>query len=173
MPWHRVVGAGGRISPRAGPGPLLQRRRLVAEGVRFVRGRVDLARHGLLGEPCLPLKGGSPRSRCPRCCARPCARKTGVLRAVRTAVCKTFTSPRAGSSSPPPTTPTTAWRDAAAEGPHQLPRARGVGARAQGEQAAGHHPGGERRHPLRDLIEGVTEQVQEIVYSLFPWEDGT
>jgi hypothetical protein len=24
----------------------------------------------------------------------------------------------------------------------------------------------------RDLIEGVTEQVQEIVYSLFPWEDG-
>jgi len=25
----------------------------------------------------------------------------------------------------------------------------------------------------RDLIEGVTEQVQEIVYSLFPWEEGT
>jgi hypothetical protein len=25
----------------------------------------------------------------------------------------------------------------------------------------------------RDLIEGVTEQVQEIVYSLFPWEGGT
>jgi methylated-DNA-protein-cysteine methyltransferase-like protein len=47
VPWHRVVGAGGRISPRAGPGPELQRRRLRAEGVRFVAGRVDLARHGL------------------------------------------------------------------------------------------------------------------------------
>jgi methylated-DNA-protein-cysteine methyltransferase-like protein len=47
VPWHRVVGAGGRISPRAGAGPGLQRRRLRAEGVRFVAGRVDLARHGL------------------------------------------------------------------------------------------------------------------------------
>jgi methylated-DNA-protein-cysteine methyltransferase-like protein len=44
-PWHRVVGAGGRISPRAGAGPLLQRRRLQAEGVRFRNGRVVLARH--------------------------------------------------------------------------------------------------------------------------------
>jgi len=47
VPWHRVVGAGGRISPRAGPGPELQRRRLRAEGVRFKAGRVDVARHGL------------------------------------------------------------------------------------------------------------------------------
>lgn len=47
VPWHRVVGAGGRISPRAAPGPLLQRRRLVKEGVRLRRGRVDLALHGL------------------------------------------------------------------------------------------------------------------------------
>jgi methylated-DNA-protein-cysteine methyltransferase-like protein len=46
VPWHRVVGAGGRVSPRSGPGPLLQRRRLAQEGVRFVRGRVDLVRHG-------------------------------------------------------------------------------------------------------------------------------
>lgn len=46
VPWHRVVGAGGRVSPRVGPGPLVQRRRLVKEGVRFVRGRVDLDRHG-------------------------------------------------------------------------------------------------------------------------------
>jgi methylated-DNA-protein-cysteine methyltransferase-like protein len=44
-PWHRVVGAGGRISPRAGTGPLLQRRRLEGEGVRFRNGRVLLARH--------------------------------------------------------------------------------------------------------------------------------
>lgn len=50
-PWHRVVGAGGRISPRGGPGPQVQRRRLRAEGVRFVGGRVDMARHGLRGEP--------------------------------------------------------------------------------------------------------------------------
>jgi methylated-DNA-protein-cysteine methyltransferase-like protein len=48
VPWHRVVGAGGRISPRAGAGPLLQRRRLRAEGVRFKDGRVDLSRHALL-----------------------------------------------------------------------------------------------------------------------------
>ena len=48
VPWHRVVGAGGRISPRAGGGPLLQRRRLRAEGVAFRAGRVDLGRHGLL-----------------------------------------------------------------------------------------------------------------------------
>lgn len=47
VPWHRVVGHGGRISLREGPGGLEQRRRLRAEGVRFVRGKVDLARHGL------------------------------------------------------------------------------------------------------------------------------
>lgn len=48
VPWHRVVGAGGRISLRAGAGPTLQRRRLRAEGVCFRNGRVDLARHGVL-----------------------------------------------------------------------------------------------------------------------------
>jgi methylated-DNA-protein-cysteine methyltransferase related protein len=48
VPWHRVVGAGGRISLRGGVGPLLQRRRLRAEGVRFVDGRVDMARHAWL-----------------------------------------------------------------------------------------------------------------------------
>lgn len=48
VPWHRVVGAGGRISLRAGAGPLLQRRRLRAEGVVFQGSRVDLRRHGLL-----------------------------------------------------------------------------------------------------------------------------
>ncbi|HWX23472.1 MAG TPA: MGMT family protein [Vicinamibacteria bacterium] len=46
VPWHRVVGMGGRISPRAGAGPLLQRRRLRAEGVRFRGERVDVERHG-------------------------------------------------------------------------------------------------------------------------------
>ncbi len=47
VPWHRVVAAGGRISLRAGGGPRLQRQRLLAEGVRFERGQVDLARHGI------------------------------------------------------------------------------------------------------------------------------
>jgi len=48
VPWHRVVGAGGHISPRAGPGPEIQRRRLKAEGVGFRGGHVDLAHHGIL-----------------------------------------------------------------------------------------------------------------------------
>jgi methylated-DNA-protein-cysteine methyltransferase related protein len=47
VPWHRVVGHGGRISLRGGSGPKEQRRRLRAEGVRFVGGRVDMARHGV------------------------------------------------------------------------------------------------------------------------------
>jgi methylated-DNA-protein-cysteine methyltransferase-like protein len=48
VPWHRVVGAAGRISFRSGPGPELQRIRLRREGVRFRGGRVDMARHGWL-----------------------------------------------------------------------------------------------------------------------------
>jgi methylated-DNA-protein-cysteine methyltransferase-like protein len=46
VPWHRVVGAGGRIALRDGFGPALQRRRLLREGVRFKGERVDLARPG-------------------------------------------------------------------------------------------------------------------------------
>ena len=49
VPWHRVVGAGGRISLRAGPGPELQRRRLRAEGVTFRGSAIDLRRHGWRG----------------------------------------------------------------------------------------------------------------------------
>jgi methylated-DNA-protein-cysteine methyltransferase-like protein len=48
VPWHRVVGAAGRISPRRGPGPEIQRRRLRAEGVTFRGTLVDMRRHGLL-----------------------------------------------------------------------------------------------------------------------------
>ena len=48
LPWHRVLGAGGRISLPAALGGREQRRRLRAEGVRFRNGRVDMARHGLL-----------------------------------------------------------------------------------------------------------------------------
>jgi len=49
LPWHRVVGAGGRLSlARLSPaGALTQRLRLEAEGVSFdPRGRVRLALHG-------------------------------------------------------------------------------------------------------------------------------
>jgi methylated-DNA-protein-cysteine methyltransferase-like protein len=48
VPWHRVVGTEGRISPRRGPGPEIQRRRLKAERVAFLGGRVDMARHALV-----------------------------------------------------------------------------------------------------------------------------
>jgi methylated-DNA-protein-cysteine methyltransferase related protein len=48
VPWHRVVGARGRISLDGRASGLVQRKRLRAEGVRFVGGRVDLGRHGLL-----------------------------------------------------------------------------------------------------------------------------
>lgn len=51
VPWHRVVGRGGRISPRAGLGPEIQRRRLRAEGVVFRAGRVDLTRHAMIETP--------------------------------------------------------------------------------------------------------------------------
>jgi len=47
VPWHRVINAQGRISfpPRSAPWRE-QRRRLEAEGVAFLGGRVDLARYG-------------------------------------------------------------------------------------------------------------------------------
>ncbi len=46
VPWHRVLGAQGRISfPREDPRHHLQRALLEAEGIRFVRERVDLDRH--------------------------------------------------------------------------------------------------------------------------------
>jgi methylated-DNA-protein-cysteine methyltransferase-like protein len=48
VPWHRVVGANGRISLDGRASGLVQRKRLRAEGVRFVGARVDMGRHGLL-----------------------------------------------------------------------------------------------------------------------------
>lgn len=45
LPWHRVVAAGGRIAfPPGSAGHREQRRRLLAEGVEVVRGRVRLPR---------------------------------------------------------------------------------------------------------------------------------
>jgi methylated-DNA-protein-cysteine methyltransferase related protein len=47
LPWFRVINAGGRISFPAGSDAYQrQRRKLEAEGVVFVGGRVDLRRYG-------------------------------------------------------------------------------------------------------------------------------
>lgn len=47
LPWHRVVAAGGRLSLPAGTASGdEQRRRLDAEGVKIVAGRLDLRLHG-------------------------------------------------------------------------------------------------------------------------------
>jgi len=44
IPWHRVVGAGGRILVRE-PYASLQRKLLESEGVRLANMRVDMSRH--------------------------------------------------------------------------------------------------------------------------------
>jgi methylated-DNA-protein-cysteine methyltransferase-like protein len=50
VPWQRVINAKGMISPRAGRGAEIQRKRLEAEGVEFdERGRIDLDRFGWRG----------------------------------------------------------------------------------------------------------------------------
>jgi len=47
LPWHRVLGAGGRLSLALGtPGGDEQRARLRAEGVNVANNRVDMNRHG-------------------------------------------------------------------------------------------------------------------------------
>jgi methylated-DNA-protein-cysteine methyltransferase-like protein len=47
LPWHRVMGAGGRLSLAAGTlAGEEQRARLRAEGVMVVNDRVDIRRHG-------------------------------------------------------------------------------------------------------------------------------
>lgn len=58
LPWHRVINAQGRVSPRSGDGggSLTQRVLLEREGVRFdVSGRVSLARQAWK-----PRRGGHP-----------------------------------------------------------------------------------------------------------------
>jgi len=45
IPWHRVVGAGGRLLIPE-PYASLQRKMLASEGVRIVEGRVDLKKCG-------------------------------------------------------------------------------------------------------------------------------
>ena len=45
LPWHRVIGAGGRIR-LPGEAGFEQRTRLAAEGVRFQRERIDMELYG-------------------------------------------------------------------------------------------------------------------------------
>ncbi|CAM3288273.1 DNA base-flipping protein YbaZ [Pseudomonas floridensis] len=47
LPWHRVLGAGGRLSlPVGSPSGDEQRARLRAEGLTILNNRVDMQRHG-------------------------------------------------------------------------------------------------------------------------------
>lgn len=56
LPWHRVINAQGRISlPPGSAAHEEQRRRLRAEGVRFVGGRVDLRRYRWMAADDSPL----------------------------------------------------------------------------------------------------------------------
>ncbi len=65
VPWHRVVGRGGRISARDGAGMAEQRRRLLREGIGFRGVRVAMERHALLDQP-PPTRGSRKRSRARR-----------------------------------------------------------------------------------------------------------
>lgn len=65
LPWHRVLGAGGRIR-LPGEAGFEQRMRLRQEGVTFTGGRVDMARHeaklqrGAVGSPATPASPAEP-----------------------------------------------------------------------------------------------------------------
>ena len=64
IPWHRVVGSGGRILIRE-PHASLQKRLLETEGVQIVEQRVSLAQHQWATPRRAPLKANpaSKRSR--------------------------------------------------------------------------------------------------------------
>jgi methylated-DNA-protein-cysteine methyltransferase-like protein len=62
IPWHRVVGDGGRILIR-GPHALLQRKLLESEGVALIEFRVDLKRHLWHPRRAARLKEKSSRKR--------------------------------------------------------------------------------------------------------------
>ncbi len=53
VPWQRVINAQGKISPR--PGAEQQRLMLEAEGIEFVKDKIDLRRYGWSGP-----RGGEP-----------------------------------------------------------------------------------------------------------------
>lgn len=56
LPWHRVINAQGKISlPAGSEGAREQKKRLEAEGVKFVKGRVSLAQYRWRPRSELPL----------------------------------------------------------------------------------------------------------------------
>jgi methylated-DNA-protein-cysteine methyltransferase-like protein len=65
VPWHRVVGYGGRIAERDGSGMAEQRRRLEREGVRFRGGRVEMTLHALPAQA-PATRGSAKRARARR-----------------------------------------------------------------------------------------------------------
>ena len=60
VPWHRVLGHGGRIS-LPGPSGARQRRILRAEGVSFERDRVDMRLHAALSVTRARVAARGPR----------------------------------------------------------------------------------------------------------------
>ncbi|GAC1629233.1 MAG: hypothetical protein NVS9B10_20140 [Nevskia sp.] len=55
-PWHRVINARGEISlPKFSPAHREQKRRLRAEGIAFVEGRISLRRYGWHAGDASPL----------------------------------------------------------------------------------------------------------------------
>lgn len=63
LPWHRVLGAGGRIAlPPGSAACAEQLRRLKAEGVEISSGRVKLAQHGWCPGTLDELLWGPPRA---------------------------------------------------------------------------------------------------------------
>lgn len=62
IPWHRVVGTGGRILIRE-PFASLQRRLLESEGITVIGQRVDLGRHLWTPPPRRAVKSRARRAR--------------------------------------------------------------------------------------------------------------
>ena len=46
LPWHRIINAQGKVSPRSGSSHLVQYELLASEGVVFTAQRIDLKRFG-------------------------------------------------------------------------------------------------------------------------------
>ena len=46
LPWHRIINAQGKVSPRSGSNHLVQYELLASEGVVFTAQRIDLKRFG-------------------------------------------------------------------------------------------------------------------------------
>ena len=155
-------------------GPALQRRRLRAEGVRLPAGRVDLRRHGLLAMSHPGPRGTLEESRCPPSCGRSCAARRRACCASRAGkVTKTVYLCEGRLIFATSTDPD----DRLGE---MLLR-KGLITYRSLEESVRAIKAGKRQGTLlvesgsirsKDLVEGVTEQVQEIIYSLFQWDDG-